>query len=373
MAAGGFKAGKISWTGGRVDTETERSKYILGLVADKVISLGQGWSYCAPFSEPKPIAGGGGGSSHVAVLKHTDGAEMLLAYCNTSQSGIQQSAFFGNSSSGSAFAPQYQIGLCVSVSLDGSYVYSDVGGGSITIPSHASPLLGCAQYYSALSNKLSFSNKNDAAVTYSYTVVVRGETIFIISRASSWASGLITCIGAGHLIGAEAYESANAWTKCAALRLCSAADDEFDAPAGAINSESGIPFPKCKAESGNTAYAQLAINRNDAAVLAMYSGGNSTYGCVAWSTPDPMTSEMQNAAFIGRLSPIWCGIASVDPMLHGVIIGDGFKGFLDTEALSFSRHNLFTKGQTFDAGSRIYIGNGLVLGWDSLNTVNFLV
>ena len=372
MAAGGFKAGKISWTGGRVDTETERSKYILGLVADKVISLGQGWSYSTGFTEPKPIAGGGGGSSHVAVLKHTDGAEMLLAHCNTAQSGIQQSVFFGNSST-AAFAPQYQIGLCVSVSLDGSYVYSDVGGGSVTIPAHASPLLGTAQYSSASSSKLSFSNKNDAAVTYSYTVVVRGETVFIISRASSWAAGLITCIGAGHLIGAEAYESASAWTKCAALRLCSAADDEFDAPAGAINLENGLALPKDRSESGNTVKTQLAINRNDASVLAMYSGGNSTYGCVAGSTQDPMTSEMQNAAYIGRLSPIWCGIASVDPMLHGVIIGDGFKGFLDTEALSFSRHNLFTKGQTFDAGSRIYIGNGLVLGWDSLNTVNFLV
>ena len=372
MAAGGFKAGKISWTGGRVDTETERSKYILGLVADKVISLGQGWSYSTGFTEPKPIAGGGGGSSHVAVLKHTDGAEMLLAYCNTAQSGIQQSAFFGNSST-AAFAPQYQIGLCVSVSLDGSYVYSDVGGGSITIPSHASPLLGSAQNYLASSSRLSFANKNDTSVTYSYTVVVRGETIFVLSRASAWASGLITCIGAGHLIGAEAYESASAWTKCAALRLCSAMDDEYDTPSGAINSESGVPFPSSRSNAVNHSYAQLAINRNDASVLAMYSGGNSTYGCVAVSTPDPMSSEMQNAAFIGRLSPIWCGIASVDPMLHGVIIGDGFKGFLDTEALSFSRHNLFTKGQTFDAGSRIYIGNGLVLGWDSLNTVNFLV
>lgn len=84
-----------------------------------------------------------------------------------------------------------------------------------------------------------------------------------------------------------------------------------------------------------------------------------------------MSGKMFNSTGNGksRWVPIEITIVSSDLDTNGVVTGDGFKGYLDTDLF---RCALGTYGQLFDNGNFIYIwtvaDNCLLLGWDPDNT-----
>jgi hypothetical protein len=73
----------------------------------------------------------------------------------------------------------------------------------------------------------------------------------------------------------------------------------------------------------------------------------------------------------GRWVPLEAYLTSSDPSLYGIVSGDGFKGYLDTDFIRCVTRNTYSKGQTFGTNSEfIYLGGGIAIGWDSTNTVS---
>lgn len=372
MTIGGYKAFKFTFSGGRSDTLSERAEHILTEVSDGIIGLGQGWSRGLAFADgPKALGAPSDEQSSVIVLKHTSGAEMMLAYALTAASGLPAAMMF-RSTGASASVPMYQIGLCVSMS-DGSqpYDYFLVGTtGTITVPDDATPILGGAHSPNANSVS-SFAKENSGGSTYSYTAIVKDTQVFIVARKDSWSANIVLFYCAGSLVGAQAYSGGPAWGSLAALRLSNASTTEPSLPSiqSSINSEDGKALSSTLAASRDSLGSQAYISRSGTATERTCCSSDKV-GHVLGAEASAVTAEMQKTGSSGRMMPIWCGIASIDPDLYGVVKGDGFKGFLDTDAICYTRRNFYTKGQTFNGGGRMYLGNGIVIGWDASNTVN---
>jgi hypothetical protein len=82
---------------------------------------------------------------------------------------------------------------------------------------------------------------------------------------------------------------------------------------------------------------------------------------------DEMSALTQSSALSNtiRWVPYSIGVSSTDLSTYGVIAGDGFKGYLDTDLF---RCSLCIPNQLYNSGSFIGCANNLMLGWDPNNT-----
>lgn len=220
-------------------------------------------------------------------------------------------------------------------------------------------------YSASNSASKSFAKENSGSRAYSYSIVARDDVVYMAGRASHWAPGQIRCILCGDLVGTVAHESEN-WAKFGAICFSGFTNTETSSPIILQNEIYAFAHNLSETKDSITNIAAYIARQNSHGV----SAGSNISGVVMGAEVFVTTVEMQTPSITGRFSPIWCGIASTNPAIHGVIPGDGFKGFFDTESICFTRLGHYTKGQTFDNGGRMYLGAGIVIGWDVSNTIN---
>lgn len=112
---------------------------------------------------------------------------------------------------------------------------------------------------------------------------------------------------------------------------------------------------------------------NDFLAMIFAANGNpifSTTGCNIRLLPsNPLLFSIYSTS--NRISGLlrWCPyeilVASNDLMSYGVVPGDGFKGYLDTDLIRCAINNY---GRTYNNGEWIGFGYGLLLKWNPENT-----
>ena len=71
----------------------------------------------------------------------------------------------------------------------------------------------------------------------------------------------------------------------------------------------------------------------------------------------------------GRWTPCYMLVQASDQNTYGIVQGDGFKAYIDTDLLR-GVNSYYTYGQLLGNNSEfIYLGGGFAIGWDASNTV----
>lgn len=388
MALGGFIATKFTWSGGRTGSIQENCEYVLQNMIDKLINLNQGWSLNAEHGEigifsnmcgndfdKKTVVG--------SLLDHTTGAQLFLSYCasSSSSSSFNTDDFFPSQYQNQKI-PGYVSGLTLVMgATPGQFTFEknlqDTTNLSFTVtPSAETTVVFSSSSTTQVANATdSFAYENAVNTLYSYTWVVRQAVIFLVARSSTWSTTVIKCVVCGPLLGAQSYVG-EPYTNLAVIKLSADINigggkgGERDAPPNeAINSESSNVFA-CTLEQAKThKYIRGFFHRNTTDIKRVTSG-DFTDGGYLYADAYSVSSEIQDTSILGRIVPIACGICSTNPAVYGVVPGDGFKGFLNTEILGYTTRGVYMKGQVFDDGKRIYLGGGVVMGWDPSNSVN---
>lgn len=99
-------------------------------------------------------------------------------------------------------------------------------------------------------------------------------------------------------------------------------------------------------------------------------GDNTNYSCIFFaSDPQQLSGYLFNSTNNGksRWVPFNVVVLSSDLDTYGIVPGDGFKGYLDSDLF---RCSIGTYGQTFDNGNFICLDAyyNFLIGWDSTNT-----
>lgn len=125
----------------------------------------------------------------------------------------------------------------------------------------------------------------------------------------------------------------------------------------------------------NIYYNNVTTSYSSNAFYAMIFAANgnpifSTTGCNIRLLPsNPLLFSIYSTS--NRLSGLlrWCPyeiiVASNDLMSYGVVPGDGFKGYLDTDLIRCAINDY---GRTYNNGEWMGFGDGLLLRWDTENT-----
>lgn len=392
MTVGGYKSVSFSWQGGRTDTPSDRTKFVLNGICDAIISANVGWQYdtltptSADFvqmpannSAQFPVwfkvlkkeldshvyrlglgyvyaATNYASSSSTNILKPSD-------CCNTRMSSTYESSQTGK------FAP----GLFFGFIKDGAFItdvtYGAVwdGNGEFT---HLTPF--CSQYPG--SGQTCCAEDNATSKLYKYNFILKDAQIGIILRVSNWSNGRTKTFFTGEIFKDTGHSSDSIKIGTVCL-YCPFEGESFDttiatrfilsnSPAGSTvfpTNSNDFYLLSTVISSTNTAYA---------GDLHAASSGYVTYSPFIKFDVSVVSNDVSSTITSpgGRWTPCYMAVLAADHDTYGVVPGDGFKGYIDTDLLRGVNPN-YGYGQQLDGGNFVYLGGGFAIGWDPNNTV----
>ena len=370
MATGGYKCASFTWQGGRTDTVLERLDYVLTGICQAIIDTNTGWhvdeDYTATISDYDELNTQGSGANYKAIikfLKNSNNTRLAIGYCSQSYPTFNDVDCFHNTSSSNYSKP---MGLFCSIMPSG---YSwNISSGSITLTNTATRWIGGGM--GGTNTSPSFVSEN--SYTYTYYVIVKNNQLIFLLRSSNWSSGLLRGFILGDIIGTVAHSTDN--SSCAKYGVVSLSDlksYETSAPDTGSSYQSGI---NVESSYWITSYGYNHVFRADISAKPpiQYDTG-SLVPRMSICNQDQLGAGIAVTALTngGRWVPLQSYVTSSDPSQYGIVSGDGFKGYLDTDLIRGVTINVYSKGQTFgDNAEFIYLGGGIAVGWDSTNTVS---
>lgn len=393
----GFKFKRVDFTAGTTDFPTgstdalrrTRSENVLKACVQAIIDCNCGWQLDSTKSTSItdftdiPCRTGANLSPGLFLINSQSGCKLFITY-NAYSANESVKDFSGSDvyrcNSGS---DRFVSGLCVSVIPDDSL--NNFGDPTTTtfIPNDATRIVGTVNRHGGGSSGQSYCYGPSSGYIHSWGLFVTPYVIAVsANRDQSNPPNLsIPAFFAGRIIGTLAHQELWNHSKYGmfCMRTC---DDSTSNTEGnnsviynsfSIGSGSNTNFfgkDMRGVPSFNQAYVYVcgAIVKSDGTWI---NGSDLTNYYVTSYVSDPyqLSGYVFNSTGNGksRWSPIAITCVSSDLSTYGVVDGDGFKGYIDTDLI---RCALGTYGQTFDNGNFICIDSNMkiLIGWDSANT-----
>ncbi len=378
MAVGGWKHTSFSWTGGSAASENVRVQEVLAGCCNAIVSAGVGWSfdetYNADANSPTQM---GSGEYGLFLVHASTGAKLCVKY-NYAVTGLHATQGMSSSTLGLGYIAGLAMALippAVGGEEQGSWNTASNCSTSSFIPLTAVRFCGLNAPQTTASGSYTRTSvyENYSARVYTWNFVLRSDSVFCIYRASNWNATAIRAFFIGKLLDEAAHAED--------LRLYGAVC--FTPSLYAENTAD-----TSSRVSANSAFAiacALGSRTNEPLVCCFRagiateppSGAGSSVAIDFWAETNVLSEEIAPSDVSGlvRFAAFWIAVRSINPNTYGVVTGDGFKGFVDTEVMRCV-HTNFTRGQTFgdSAGGKdfIYLGGGVAIGWDAANTTSFV-
>lgn len=367
--AGGFKMQQMKWLRDQAGSTTvERAQYILSGVANLLITTGL-WEIDTshhPGGTTTEFMTGNSNTIHALFLKSTvfesghTPEKLMIGY--STGTNVVPAPF------GFRYNQNYMFslsGLFYSmIPADSSAVFGNTWLGEGFIPGEATLVGGPASYDNGTSASYTMAGVGTTTSTFHAQVITNGHIIaFRMYRDSNYGHlGII-----GPIIATLAHPSVDNLSTSKMLSMAiysSRSSSSYPEGNGYLNSYDSSFFYDYINSSRVNMFNQIEFFNAENKHIQSENGHGIFYD----SSSSLNSDRVSNSSITGfnRWTAIYIGVHSSDPTSHYVVMGDGMKGYLDT---NFIRHvrAAYTFGQTFDDGNFVYIGNGIALGWDPTN------
>ncbi len=330
-----------------------------------------------------PTRTSGSTSSGLFLVNSSSGCKLFVSYFGYNPNyGIAD--FSGNGTSNFRFlataTDSVSCGLCMSMIPAGS---SNAFGDPTTtsfLPSDATRIIGTVNYRGA--NKYPFAGDPSAGYVYSWGFFVTQNVVCVACAKNQGTRGNfnVPAYAIGRIFGVLAHSEDSLYTsKYGVLN--------FRVNDSSPNSE-GIYDPTYMTTGllGQSVYiygvnpfsTSTSFINTDSANSGAFTNASgawingtdrSSYTVVCFPSDFQLLSNyVFNSTNTGksRWSPYAMAVVSVDSANSGVVPGDGFKGYIDTDLF---RAGVGTYGQMFDEGNFICISGDyrMLIGWDPDN------
>ena len=388
MATGGYKSVSFSWQGGRTDTPVERTKFVLNGICDAIIGANVGWQYdtlmptSADFIQ-MPSYSNTDYPVLLKVLKLEYNSHVYrlgfgyvyshaaFQYENKSLKPSDCSNTHGSDYYGTSKNGKFDGGLFFGMVKDGSFItdstYGAVWDGN-GIFTNWTPFSGYSLGYN------SCAYQNTGTNLYSYYFVLKNSQLIISFRVSEWTSHtrLKTFI-TGDIFTTTGHSTDTNTLGTICLFSSNAPEIQDPNESYLQNSDQGeTTFPNY---SNTFAFQSVIITASGSTYAGYYvaaEGSSTTVVYQPWIRFDSVVVSNYVSSTVaspgGRWTPCWMSLNAADHDTYGVVPGDGFKGYVDTDLLRGVNPN-YGYGQQLDGGNFVYLGGGFAIGWDPSNTV----
>ena len=392
MATGGYKLVSFSWTGGRSDSILDRTQYILYNFCKAIVDVNAGWDWDSDFCDGTMagyvVMGGTTVSSsypNIAyILKHTVNAgtddEHVYRACigynstNTLTNFRDQDCvpFIANNTTYYNFYGSIYLGMM----KDGTFVSDNTYG---YIPGSTGQFLKWmhfSMYPSSSNNRYSFASQNTSSVTYTYYALVKGAQIGIFLKSTGWSTTTTNGIKGflcGEIFKSTGHVGDSNTLACIYLQGAVETGECSYSTSANILAQSkrdlygGINFWSSSANYDNQC---SQIFTSSGIYLEGNNSGTKEHVQLAYDymqVDNNVCSTTQSPG--GRWTPCYVYYYTQDQSTYGVVPGDSFKGFVDTDLLrGVNPQTPF--GQVLGTNGEFYhIGGGFAIGWDASNAV----
>lgn len=356
MANGGFKAFAYEVTGlgsgAPLEDKMTRCKEVLAALGDGLVGLDQGWSY----DDGKTASGGtailsgdlGSPQSYSLYFRHTSGAKMMLTY-NVYGVGFDYTAFVPTNGTGS-WRNTASGGLAVSIAPASCGEFDPYAANPV--PGDVPLLLGTAGSSSYSNATESFLSSGETTEIFKYFLIVRGTQVIILSKRKNDA-GNFNIIFAGDVVDCAHETDAHDYSRFASF-----------------SSITGSPTSEKSAQYHGSSYYAFSSYSYETAQFYSCAGAvmrGSYNGCFVRPVQEALDCT-GTAANVVRWFPV---MLYAEGTTDGscVMENDGFKGYVNHEVCCITKVNNLAVGQLLDGGNFIYLGGGLIIGWDPANEV----
>lgn len=355
MANGGFKAFAYEVTGlgsgALLEDKMTRCKEVLAALGDGLVGLDQGWSYddSKTASGEAAILSGELGSpqSYSLYFRHTSGVKMMLTY-NVYGAGFDYSAFIHTNGT-SEWRYTMSGGLAVSIAPTSCGEFDPYAANPV--PGDVLPLIGSAGSSSYNNVAESFLYSGETTEIFKYFLIVRGTQVIILSKPKNDATSFNITF-AGDVVDCAHSTDTHDYSRFAS----------FISVTNSLTSEKSAQThgPSYYAFSQSYRFAQFY-----ACAGAVMSG--SYDDCYVKPVKDALECT-GTAANVVRWFPVML-YANGTTDGSCVMENDGFKGYVNHEVCCITKYSNLAVGQLLDGGNFIYLGGGLIIGWDPANEV----
>jgi hypothetical protein len=251
----------------------------------------------------------------------------------------------------------------------------------------------------------SFAKQNSSDVYYSYYALIKNAQIAMFCNASFWRSSNVTTSGLkGYIMGEIFKETAHSsdLNTFACIYLCSTATGTVYYTTGSTSGvyfNTEVSYPASGDDKTSTGYDYgILINTSPINGFSFISSATSgLYYSISSTNSQIFTADGTNLCGMfsyarrwvelrfdtyqvdlnvsstvntpgGRWTPCYVRYRCADQDTYGIVQGDSFKGFVDTDLLR-GVNCTYSYGQVLGTdGDFLYLGGGFAIGWDSSNT-----
>lgn len=400
MSTGGYKCVGFTWAGGRTDSALERCQYVLHGFCSAIVNAQLGWGWDTDFNDGtigsyKTMGGHTSSYPNIAyILKKTYNQHVYrvcMAYNYYKPCGQREQDCVTYPYSTTTHW-KFSGGLYCGCMKDGTFVYDATYG---YIPGDSGQFLKWMHFSpnNQSLDKPSFAYQN-GGYNYSYYAIIKDAVMCIFYKSTEWLNNtkaLTTSMLKGYMFGELFKETAhtNDLNTLACIYL-----NGLNLGGSSQKGEAGNPYNGVEG-TGTTNNTPILINSVDNSIQWVYSGATTSNSMILsqiftasgarlegykysenmWvqirfdtaPTANYVSAVVSNTGG-GRWTPCYVYYYTGDQQTYGVVQGDSFKGYLDTDLIRGVNPN-YTKGQLLGENSEfLYLGGGFAIGWDASNT-----
>lgn len=380
MATGGFKAAEWVFTLKTVNSVsgTEANvKMVLQNICNLIIQCEPHWTHDAEYTATETDFVKIGSGTLIAnqeyahfLINTVTGSRLLVCYTLGQVRQLNTSCLCGASSS----SRYYATGLCVSMIPGGSTEKWDISENCTTasfIPNTATLIMGCGNMIDSggYTSLCRYYNGVQTNTNERYVVIVKEDIIFI-SLGQKAVTNIYSSMCVGKIFG----------------QLYNEDDNQYYSKYGAFVLSDNITSVCAEQSVPNTNYGYLWLNSRDSSSVSgqfpvtyfksVINGRPLTYQFPhvipeATTTNGYVSSGLRTQSVTSgktAFSALLISHSTDDAGNYGVVPGNCFKGYLDTDFFRNVYYG-FQYDTLFDGGNFIYAGGGIALGWDPSNTI----
>lgn len=380
MATGGYKLVQFSWGGGRSDSKTDRVKFILNGITQAVVDANLGWGFdtLTPTSSDFLTMPSNDASNYpdfVKVLSYTSGLDtykLCFGYlCSSYNAGFwfkpsdcnstnTQYSSYGEMSQNGKIGGGLYVSMIKNGTLVSDSTYGYVWDGNGVFLRWCPFALNISSVYNAVDT---FAYRNESGVTYTIYALIKGQQVGIFERSSAWNTGArLKGLLLGEIFNITGHND-DSYTMGSLGLSDNYKDENGDPNSGYINASYGA--------TSFGSYGSSQILTKTGVCIPSATGDACT--CVTAFDTTLVDSNISPtiSSSGGRWTPVYMYANSADHDTYGVVAGDGFKGYVDTNLIIGVSPN-YSYGQVLGTnGEYVYLGGGFAVGWDSTNTNSF--
>lgn len=376
MSRGGFKAFCVDVNGvvgGGSITDVEG---VLSQITDGIVGTSQGWSFDSTKTASKNDFVNVGTSGRAQFLTHTGGAKLLVAMCI---SGGTTGSFAWNSCFNPEVGPTSNDGimsggLCMSMipPEKGDYDVSKITDSDF-MPNTALRLVGFGMSYDSVYYPKCFVERSDMdGKVFRYMIVVRNDVIMAVGRRLDITDKCVF-YAIGNFINCAQDSDTNSFATFSPYPRYTSVSEGDDGLCSFINSQNS------SYTINSDSYGNCQIYARDGGLLSAkttYMGAETTARNAQALVQRHIGLEQSFGSNSRRFVSFSVGmVPTSNDKSCGVVPYDGYKGIINPEVMCQIYHlgdsSDLSKSAILDNGNFIHLCNGVIIGWDSSNDVDF--